>query len=389
MRRRIAKKLIGYSLAFVALLADVMPFVQYGWSPRYAHAQQPPNNQPPSEDTEEDQNNENTVNADQAINMLLSFYGMKGYNERKTKPVIENRLTTVVPQKLQEVRQKMDEWLIDDPANTEKRLDRKELWDNFQGADLGTMAKKYMEDAVDLIANFHVVNILPLHTFPQMLIPPIPMPWLCGLHWQYLGFEAGTCYWIFPSANPLCGFVWWETSSLVEYHYPSYKIDVSEQMWQTFYFPYEIQKIIIQLLNELLAKWAPYAAVQTMYMTYQRVRSEARAFGINLPPPPRIRPDVETIENLVKLMKESNREEVLGTAANATKEFGRTFFEPLNLLSLVFTHIPHVAKFHLWTADLPVGMWGMIGGYFYSKIIGLSLATPTTKEWAMQIAIYL
>lgn len=328
---------------------------------------------------------------DQAIQALLQLYGTKACSKRKTEPVIKDRTGASFAKTEAEVRQNISKWTSPDAYDPNKILQRTDLWKYFHGAEIGEMLDQYLKDMLDLVLNFHRVNSSPIHTFPQMIIPPIPLVWPCGMHYQYVGFEAGTCYWIFPSLFPWCGFMWIESASLVEYHYPAYKIDSSEQMFQTVYLPNAILDVVAKLLNDIITTWVPQATVQTIQMVHSRVVNEMAAWGYTIPQLQKVpKQQKEALEKLVSALKKNNREEALGSAPNALKAYARTVFEPLNMITLVIPQIPHVPKFHLWGTDLPVGMYGVPGGYFFSKILALSLVPLTGEvDWAKMIAEWL
>ncbi|RIL04603.1 MAG: hypothetical protein DCC75_12465, partial [Proteobacteria bacterium] len=171
--------------------------------------------------------------SDMLFNMLMNRVGQKSYSEKKTKKIIDDRMNGPWQGTYNQVQGDVNNWMPDKAWDSAVRLAKDQLMNNFHGGVMGDVVKRYVDDSLDLIANFTTVNYDPIHTFVQMMIPPIPMPWPCGLHFQYPGFESGTCYWIIPTGNPICGGVWIESASLVDYYYPASKVDVSEQMWQT------------------------------------------------------------------------------------------------------------------------------------------------------------
>ncbi|RIL08472.1 MAG: hypothetical protein DCC75_08790, partial [Proteobacteria bacterium] len=315
---------------------------------------------------------------------------MQGYADSKTKKVIDDRMGQSGPweEVKRQVEQEAQDWLPSKGGQGAGSSSGGKRMDNFHGAEMGEVTQRFIDDSKDLIENFHVVNDDPVHTFMQIVMPPTEVVWNCGVHYQYIGFESGTCYWIKP--GPLrCGGKWYETSSLVDYRYPAYKLNVSEQMWQTAYIPKEAQEPIIEIVNDLISSMAPMITTQAVMLTFGLISGELAKAGIDVSQALNLSGESEHFKKMLDEVSGTDAADIRQMSPSLKAAHSRNIFEPLNLLSLEIDHIPHVAKFHLWSSDHLVGIHGTPGeemhvsqgGYFHSQILALSMADNNNSEW--------
>lgn len=290
---------------------------------------------------------------------------LKLFGLDKTLPVINDRRSTPYPEMEKEVKKNVEKWGKGD-----------QRWDNFRGAPIGTVLATFLEDILRVtLEDFHVVNNRPIHTFIQMMLPPVEIEWDCGIHYQYLGFEVGTCYWVYFSFNPACLFMWWETRSLVEYYYPSYKMDHSGQELASLYIDNILGESVWIPLNEaVFYPLAAQSAAMTTNVVHMLTKIRMMLAGYQIEDPDTIQADTDA----VNAIKDETEEDHRHYAPHMSKNYGRTIFEPLDLLTEMIDHIPHTARFHYFGTDLPLG-------YLYSKMFLLNFL-PLHDEWTTKLA---
>jgi hypothetical protein len=249
-------------------------------------------------------------------------------------------------------------------------------WENFQGAEKGVVSKTNSQDMSEAISSFtSCQDRSNPHGFGQML-----MEWehhgTCYEYHQYplidiltngSGMPNGLCLRI-ESKWPCFVYLIW--ADLVEYNYPAYKVDVSEQMYQSLYLDKQEVKTAIEHNLKTDEKMAndikeSIKAVVKKANDYSSTKSSGGD------------PAVDEIEKSLKSMQDyvAAHPDHVHIAPHSTKEEGRNVYEMANLFSAFFKWIPHQPQRHYFATDMPIG-------YAYSKILSKS------KFFARQFAVF-
>jgi len=261
-------------------------------------------------------------------------------------------------------------------------------WKNFHGADSDTVAKTFADDLEQVSGDFSEVNdnlmSLELDFFVEPEIEFIDNSPLggCEVRSQFPTYgDWGTCINAVIYMPFGCQVIWF-TSSLVEYYYPAYKIDVSEQLFQSRYLPKElVESSYIPLIEESFYPLAATSAANTLQKVGEITSAQGAISGHDFGSAPVPQPDQRAVDAIVKNFDSDQRH----SSPNLTNSYGRVIFEPLNVMTTSdglddFYWIPHVAKGSWFGADLPITTTGTgltfsevnLGGYLFSKVFFMS-----------------
>jgi len=157
-------------------------------------------------------------------------------------------------------------------------------------------------------------------------------------------------------------------ADLVEYAYPSYKIDVSEQMFQSNYFPREVIAQNIKTLREIDSALTGSVGQNIELVQHKANQANTGSFYKSGDTLKSDDLNVTWAAEEARLAIEEYRDykpEHMYTAPNATKVYSRNLAEGWNSFTIWLQNIPHLARTHYFGTDMP-------SGYAYSKFLLLS-----------------
>lgn len=335
-------------------------------------------------------------------------------------------------------------------------------WKNWMGAPIVQVLMQYVIDAIEAEIASLQINFREYLSFYQPAIPPPPLyctsedncpgyTWRCGKHFQYPGGQVGRCWWVYLSLDYECLFMYWKTSSLVEYYSPSYKMDASEQEYQSLYYIDGLTDLLRGLTMLELSLIPNFRGIMSMWsmmwtqhaLTGGILHEEETAkmlpfvspFALSLGEQDRLLPDMQmperrahgplefhmpsqapNIEDAEKAYQDLVRKIRGGdddgngkmpmaehSQPHLNSVFGRAFPEPLDWLTAEFPYVPHVPKMTppderqgpqlpFFGMDAPIPF----GSYIHSKFLPATLLPPLidgdnhegTEEWAKKLALY-
>lgn len=300
---------------------------------------------------------------------MATEYAPKRYEQLQE---VEDRLSQEVPQ-----------WFP--PGQTESS----ERYDNYRGADIGTFVQTNAMDAISSMGIDYAFANMMMPLSPIMAAPPrtifIPknqtlLPG-CELRSQINWFDWGTCITgVTLVLNPACSLdgglfgLMFFTSSLVEYRWPAYKIDTSEQQFASPYYLRPIIEMGIMPANELIMEsLGPISAEMTFNALQVRREIEEQIESAVLQATPAATAAPARLDQGFKdeLKKIDRKYRHNSPSANGTSHtYGRVISEFVNLMTVlpaplssdnIWRFVPHVAKFAQVGGDLPVSLYGMNG----------------------------
>jgi hypothetical protein len=274
--------------------------------------------------------------------------------------------------KLKEIKQKeVEEKVTSWGTGTEK-------WMNFQGAASGS---KKMTDAVDSGVNIFTFqacqDLLRPHTLYQLGFPPsITIYYGCGEYHQYPGIQSGICTRCEPSSNIFCGSVYCKSASLIEYFFPAYKIDTSDQVLATPYIEKGEARSALKSLQNIEDKM-PEETARNIIMASSKTRAAvedndpALAAKMKVPAQTELQKLAKTHFDAVKAFRKENKE-LNFISTSGAKGYSRFFTDLINDMSDnfgggLFGGIPHVPVNMHFATDLPLG-------YSYARFMWQSRA---------------
>lgn len=289
----------------------------------------------------------------------------------QTQPVID-RLSQEVPQ-----------WFP--PGQTESS----QRYDNYHGADFGTVLQTNAADLISSLGMDYVTAnpLMPLS--PIMAAPPrtifIPKDQTllpgCELRSQVNWFDWGTCITgVTVVLNPACSLdgglfgLMFFTSSLVEYRWPAYKIDTSEQPFASPYYPRPaVEQGMIPVAEALLDSLGPMNAEFTFNSleTRREIEEQIESAIVGATPAPTAAParlDQNFADEIKKINKKYRHN--APSADGTSHTYGRLITEFANLMTVLpeplsqdnmWRFVPHVAKLAQVGSDLPVSVYGAQG----------------------------
>ncbi len=257
--------------------------------------------------------------------------------------------------------------------NVEQWGTGRQHWEKYRGATSGEVSQAHSTDTQKAIKNFISCQDKDnQHNLYQIWSPANVQTGNCYEYHAYSyfggGHMTGLCLRII-SIPPWCWlyFIW---ADLVEYYYPAYKLDVSEQMFQSRYVSTgEVSGALSSL--ESVLKDVPASVASTLDLVAQKssgslmpggLGSSDGADGIT-----------KVADNAYKAISQyrSAHPDAGFSAPHLFKQYSRNTFEILNTMTgppfgmAMFRQIPHLPHTHYFYTDMPLG-------YRYAKLLNYS-----------------
>jgi hypothetical protein len=232
--------------------------------------------------------------------------------------------------------------------------DKSLFYDQRWGTDAALVAKTYASDAETVSTDFRQCQPMG-HTFEQVMDEPQRIFGGCLYKVVFPGIASGLCRKCIPVSSFICadGCIWIE-GDFVEYHFPTYKLDASEQPYQSLY------------INEADVRGPEgYAAKNQRDMeergkgvaldNLKKVNAAAKMTlaekGIDL----QEMPDLTSIATGIDATLADVPEQLKTTVPGDSRVYTRIITEPENLRTQNMWWIPHVIPTDstLFGSDLP------------------------------------
>lgn len=254
-------------------------------------------------------------------------------------------------------------------------------WEFHRGASISRQREEFRKSSAEAVAYFQACQERSnQHSWFQISMPPVVVGTGCWNVFKYMpmpplgmGLPSGLC--IRCSLSWFCGCNCFVTD-LVEYHYPAYLWDASEQMWQTPRYD-----------NKSVKEYAKAIRDIDKSMVVKQTRDALRVLGKKAGEPigNEITGDIQEAWSEVSRWRSANPS-LSFSAPSGTTGYGRTFIEPLNHASLYQQlGVPHMPKDFIFGMDLPISFGGFglggSGGYMYSRFFYLS--SIFSRQWQL------
>ena len=249
-----------------------------------------------------------------------------------------------------------------------------ERWKYFRGATEAEQRKEEGTDSVTAAATFFSCqDLIRPHSFGQIAAKPIKIRETCGEYDIYPGVQSGVCIHC-DLGPPWCDYVYCHTASLIEYYFPAYKLDQSEQVLATPYITKEvgegyadvlrkIEKVLPEQISESV-RLAATKAQQAVNVKDRDIASKMKA------------PDAGKLKELIRKNFEDinsfrdKNPKLMFLNAQGTKAYSRNITENLNSMSATgligyLEGTPHIPINHFFGTDFPQG-------YAFSKFLKYS-----------------
>lgn len=298
-------------------------------------------------------------------------------NQRSIEEYSEAIKNTYITPKAQQIEQRKAEveQLINQVAAAPQSR-----WDNWQGATSGEVQDTINKDIEDITgASFSKCQPNNMrHSYPQMLTPPYKvhqnLGGLCITYHKYVGVSSGIAWhcqtnWACVPAWPIschCCTCRCNVYDVVDYYYPTYKLDSSEQILQTKYLDKNLAAGMLEANHSAIQGSAALARQDMQAMRGMVLGNMASRgiTGLQMGASPQ-QADIQAFFNSRNDVK-SNAEQsdILLTSPDQTNIYTRNLFEILNLMSESFWWLPHHSKIHWFGTDMP-------GGFEFSKHLSM------------------
>ncbi len=291
-------------------------------------------------------------------------------------------------------------------------------FDNYHGTDVGTYAMTVAQEALaSLSIDYFTLN--PLLPIFALMAPPVErfipvnqtlLPG-CELRSQIRWFDYGTCInGIVPVPGPVCSLgglpfgLLFLTSSMVEYRWPAYKVDTSEQLYSSLYYLKPLIEAVVMPLNEIALEQLGNLLIAPGITAIERKREieeRIESMIVSATPAATAAP-AQLNQNFFQQVNQIDRK-YRHTAPGANgggHGYGRVIPETANTMTVfpqplsganIWRFLPHVPKLALVGADLPFSTFGFngdalipltlpFGGFPISKFF--SLSSVWMQRWA-------
>jgi hypothetical protein len=268
-------------------------------------------------------------------------------------------------------------------------------WDNFHGAEKSDIDQTNQDDEQSALDVFEEANDNQL-CYEQVMAEPqniILAPGestrqvCCEVRNQLIPgkqglAEWGTCLHEVTPGPMVCNFCIDWTSSFVEYYHPGYKMDVSEEMYQSLYLDkQEIENTMMKENDKILYDNTKENVTATLNFVNQMTTDEGNRRGYDFG---KIEGEAQGADEAAAKIKEVDKDK-RHSAPHGAKAYGRIVIDTLNFKSLMYPWVPHVMKAPYYGADLPVSKGGtgepvveLEGGFPFSRILTKS------EDWFLQ-----
>ncbi|NDC36987.1 MAG: hypothetical protein EBZ48_02925 [Proteobacteria bacterium] len=275
----------------------------------------------------------------------------------------------LIPQKkdqMRDVESKVKE-VIEESQSQNSR------WENWRGAESSQVIQTMMDDIEEITGeSFSQCQYSDRrHSFEQIITPPYTTNSVygCGTWYRTAAISSGIAIRCFPVGSPpfcpgqcSCACTMFD---IVDYYFPTFKLDSSEQMYQSKYLDTRIVDGSIAPLNDQTIQSSAQLNKADMQTLRQTV--VANMAGRNMPV--RIGGTVPVDQTFLDAREDlkgnSELKDVLSTSPSQTNIYTRNIFELLNLASKNFWWLPHEPQYHWFGTDLP-------DGFPFSKHLSLS-----------------
>jgi hypothetical protein len=269
----------------------------------------------------------------------------------------------LIPKRMQEAEQREEEV----KQLFERSQDSASRWENFNGADSTIVAQTIIKDTEEITGSsfLQCQSSNYRHSYPQILSPPTKTGWPCTIKYMYPGIPSGIA-WRYDSCGFPC-FCCGRIFDVVDYYYPTAKLDSSEQMYQSLYLDKSLVEGFIKPENEMILQDLHNSVVGDLLLQQSIARTNLAARGIIAEGPARIASDDIGREYMLarEALKGGPLDAVLHTSPDQTNIYTRNLSEPVNLATSSYWWIPHLAKSHEFGSDMPIGL-------IYSKSLTFS-----------------
>lgn len=235
-------------------------------------------------------------------------------------------------------------------------------WDYFRGATAAEIEEARTSDREIITGDdFPMCQGAVPHEYDDIMTPATVTYGDCYEYHEYEGTASGLCIKVITTIVGCDVYI--ILADLVEYGFPSYVFDQSEQPFQS---PYYSKSLVNNNLNQI-ENWyanAGATAKKTIEDVSKIADKEDVAYGHT--------PSTEAItitadQEIVDIIKARFTKTQRHFAPHASKSYGRVIPEPLNYnVANSKDFIPHIGKENLFGTDLKKG-------HLYSKVFGKSI----------------
>lgn len=260
-------------------------------------------------------------------------------------------------------------------------------YDNFRGADIGAnLQTTLMEMLSSMTLDFWAAN--PLLPSPIIMAMPPKQMFIpqnrtllpgCELRSQMRYFDWGTCI---TGVVPVIGFcnvagpvgLIWLTSSMVEYRWPAYKVDMSEQPFASFYYLKPLIEAAVLPINKIILEQLGPINIEMGFTMLQRRREieEQIESALFQQTPAATAAPYKVNQNFFQELNQVDEDYRHNVPAGmgTSRGYGRVVPEMANIMTLLpqpkssqnmWRFVPHVAKLAMVGADLPTSIYGWKG----------------------------
>ncbi len=249
--------------------------------------------------------------------------------------------------------------------------DKSLFYDLRWGAESAAVAKTYASDIETVATDFQQCQPMG-HQFEQVMSEPQITSGACYTKVNFPGVTSGLCMKCIPSF--WCG-CYWIMGDLVDYHFPTYKIDASEQPYQSLYLDEALVRGFFAPFNDAtMAATGKAIAVKNLEMVNAAAKLTLAEKGIVLQDAPALSSLSSGIDATLSDVPQQLKTTVPGDSRVYTRNVG----EPLNLQTTSMWWIPHIPVPHYFGSDLPPFL------SLASRSLGLgslsTLASPTLAQ---------
>jgi len=286
-----------------------------------------------------------------------------------------------IPQKLSQAAEVKPtvEALAEQATNPNSR------WDYFRGAGSEVVEQSRRQDIEELTGD-SFSKCQPQnyqHSYTQIMTQPMrqQLPGaMCGTWFKFPGPSSGLAfrcipqYWCQvcgPFGGPCCAcchcVCQWH--DIVDYYFPTSKLDSSEQMYQSRYLDTSLVATMaeeneqkLENAKHLFKDDLKLLQAITLGALAQRGITGVRASAIG----DGTREQIEDFFQAREQVKgNAEQKDIISASPDQTNIYTRNLFEQLNLASQSFWWIPHNSRYHFFGSDLP-------GGILFAKHLSLS-----------------
>lgn len=224
--------------------------------------------------------------------------------------------------------------------------DKSLFYDNRWGADGAVVAKTFASDIETVATEFQQCQPLG-HSFEQVMSEPQTQIGACYSKVVFPGVPSGLCALCIPSYP--CG-CYWILADLVDYYFPTFKLDASEQPYQSLYYEESIVKGSFAPENDRVMKESGSdLALQNLSMVNSTANLTMKSLGIKLPASGAPSSLTEGINTDLSDVPASLKT----TVPDSQRVYTRNIGEPLNIQTESMWWIPHLPSIHYFGSDLP------------------------------------